>query len=77
MKAIKTQFYWWGKPEKTSNLPQVAEKLLSHNVVSSTPRLSGIWTHDVSGNRQLLVQLPYDHDHDGPKDTKAVWETFF
>jgi hypothetical protein len=27
------------------------DKLLSHNVVSSTPRLSGIRTHNVSGDR--------------------------
>ena len=45
---------------------------LSHNVVSSTSRLSGVWTHNIIGDRywlhrQLLNQLPYDHDHDGPK----------
>ena len=36
------QFYWWRKPvypPKTSGLPQV---------VPSTPRLSGIRTHDVT-----------------------------
>jgi hypothetical protein len=38
------QFYWWGKRKKTSDLPQT----LSHNVVSSTPRLSGIRSHNVS-----------------------------
>jgi len=27
---------------------------LSHNVVSSTPRLSGIQTHNVSGNKHWL-----------------------
>jgi hypothetical protein len=37
-------------PEKTTNLPQVTDKLLSHNVVSSAPRLIGIRTHNVSGN---------------------------
>jgi hypothetical protein len=41
-----SQFRWWRKqeyPEKTTNL--------SHNVVSCTPRLSGVRTHNVSGDR--------------------------
>ena len=36
---------------KTTNLSQFTDKLLSHNVVSSTPRLGGIRTHNVSGDR--------------------------
>ena len=32
---------------------------LSHNVVSSTPRMSGIRTHKFT-----KIQPPYDHDHD-------------
>jgi hypothetical protein len=60
-------FYWCGKSEyqeKTTDLPQVIVKH-SHNVVSSTPRLSGIRTHNFSGDRHWLhryIQLPYDHD---------------
>jgi hypothetical protein len=42
------QFYWWGKLEYPhKNLLRVAEKLLSHNVVLSTPR------HEWGWNSQL------------------------
>ena len=46
---LYSQFYW-RKPKKTAELPQVIDKTLSHNAVSSTPRLSGIRTHNVSGD---------------------------
>jgi hypothetical protein len=35
-------------PEKTTDLSQVTDKLLSHNVASSTLCLNGIQTHNVS-----------------------------
>jgi energy-coupling factor transporter ATP-binding protein EcfA2 len=45
------QFFWWRKPEyleKTTELPQVIDKLLSHNVVHLT--LIEIRTHNISGD---------------------------
>ena len=62
------QFYWWKKPEypeKTTDLTSLTK--LYH--IMSTPCLSGIRTHNISAdrhslNRQLEIQLPYDHDHD-------------
>jgi hypothetical protein len=42
---------------------------LTHNVESSTPSIRGIPTHKVSGDRHRL-QLPYDHNHDGP----LIWK---
>ena len=47
---------------------------LSHNVVSNTRRLSGIWTNNDSGDRHWLLavtQQPYDHDYDNPFTTKT------
>ena len=58
------QFYWWWKPEYPTLCIEYA--LLyhimlyrvcptwSHNVVSSTPSLSGIRTHNFSGDRYWL-----------------------
>ena len=52
------QFYWWRKPEypgKKNHWPVASHwQTLSHNVVSSTPRLSGIRTHNVSDDRHWL-----------------------
>jgi len=49
-----SQFYWWMKPEdpeKTTDLSQITDK---HNIVSSSPHLSGNRTHNVSCDRCLL-----------------------
>jgi hypothetical protein len=47
-------FYWGRKPEyqdKATNLSQVTDNFSSHNVVSSTPRLSEIRIRTVNGDR--------------------------
>jgi hypothetical protein len=51
-----SQFYWRTKPVPEENHRPVAShwQTLSHNVVSSTPRLSGIRTHNFSGDRNWL-----------------------
>jgi len=52
------QFYWWRKPqypEKTVDLSQVTDKL-SHSVVSSTPCMSGVRTHNFSGDMHWLYR---------------------
>jgi hypothetical protein len=52
------QFYWWRKPEypeKTTDLPKVTDKTLSHKVASSTHQLSGIRTHNISGDGTYCI----------------------
>jgi hypothetical protein len=48
------QFYLWRKPEyseKHTDLPHVTDKLYHIMFVSSTPSLSGIKNHSISGDR--------------------------
>ena len=58
---------WWSVllVEEATDLLQVTDKLKHIYVVASTPCLSGIRTHNLSGDRHWLQQ-PYDHDHDRP-----------
>ena len=43
-----------GVPEENHRPVAIHWQILSHVVVSSTPRLSGIQTHDVSGDKHWL-----------------------
>jgi hypothetical protein len=42
------QFYWWRKPQACR---KSLTNFISHNDISSTPRLSGIQTRNIRGDR--------------------------
>ena len=68
-----SQFYWWGKLDKTTDLRHISDKLdhiMLHRVYPLWAgfELTTLVMISTDCIDSCKIQLPYDHNHDGPCD---------